>query len=74
LQAQLDASRADRNVVPAAATGHAPARTGRPPRLHAGTTQEVAHNERQRESKSLTWEALLHDALFLARWLWCQDV
>jgi hypothetical protein len=40
-----------------------------PPRLHPGITQEVASNENQRDPKPLTSEALISEALFVARWL-----
>ena len=43
-----------------------------PPRLHPDFTQEVAPNESQRGPKPLTREALIYDALFVGRWLWCQ--
>src|SRR5262245_44116158 len=41
------------------------------PRLHPGITQEVAFNEGQRAPKATTREALIYEALFVARWLQC---
>jgi hypothetical protein len=37
--------------------------------LHPEITQEVAPYEGQRAPKPLTSEALIHEALFVARWL-----
>src|SRR5215475_6471492 len=41
-------------------------------RLHPGITQEVAPNESQRGPKPTSREALIYEALFVARWLWCR--
>jgi|RhiMetdeSRZDD1v2_1073273.scaffolds.fasta_scaffold144234_1 hypothetical protein len=40
-------------------------------RTYPGITQEVASNESQRGPKATPREALIYDALFVARWLQC---
>src|SRR3989442_1213004 len=39
---------------------------GAEPRHHRGITQEVGHKQSQRAPKPFTWEALIHEALFVA--------
>jgi hypothetical protein len=39
------------------------------PRLHPGITQKIAPNKSQRGPKPPGGEALIYDALFVARWM-----
>jgi hypothetical protein len=38
-------------------------------KAHPGITQELAPNESQRDPKPRTSEALIHEVMFVARWL-----